>query len=87
MRKIFISSDLSANSVLHQLANSYELSYASFISFKKIPFTNSINGDCLFFYSKNGVKFFFEQNPNLQPNLTFAAMGSGTADLLNEYGN
>lgn len=86
MRKIFISSDLSANSVLHQLKDNYQISYASFINFKAIPFDYPSHADCLFFYSKNGVKFFFETQPKLTPNVLVAAMGTGTAALLNDHG-
>lgn len=86
MKSIFISSDLAKDSIIRQLEGRYHLSYQSFIDFKAIPFTMPSHVDCLFFYSKNGVKFFFDSNPTIPKSITFAAMGSGTAALIKKYG-
>lgn len=85
---IFISRELNANSVfLKNLEPSqYTIYGESLLKFTPTPFSSIPPVDWIFFYSKNGVQFFFQQwNKNLIKNLKFAALGKRTAEVLKQY--
>jgi len=86
MQGIYISSDIAPGSPLLQLKKDFLFEAESLISFKAIPFVWQGEGSCLFFYSKNGVKYFFEQAPKIDPEIKLAAMGRGTAKLIEAQG-
>ena len=96
MSKIFISRNLKPTSLFKkELAGlAVEIIGQSLIDFSPIPFNNVPVADWIFFYSKNGVKFFLETlattiylqvlaEENLP--LKWATIGKGTAEALIAY--
>ena len=63
----------------------------SLIEFSAVDFNLNLDVDWLFFYSKNGVRFFFNQLNNNQleiiKNKKIGTIGSGTAQFLAENYN
>ncbi len=94
MPKIFISRVLKKNSLFLKTLNGSDLEIigASLIQFSPVYFSLIPKADWLFFYSKNGVKFFFEQvqkESDFQKEIPFrkwGVMGKGTAAALEKYG-
>lgn len=89
MKDVFISRNLTAKSpFLQQLsAAGWQVNGESFIIFTPIPFNvPPPSVEWIFFYSKNGIKYFFEQiEPDEQ--MYYATMGQPSSDfLLSEYG-
>ena len=83
MKSIFITRDLDKDSILHTLSDkNYVVSGCSLIDFSVIPITGLPFADWIFFYSKNGVKFFHQSviKAGLQLNSRIACIGKGTAD-------
>lgn len=90
---IFISRNLAKDSVFRTLLapTKFSIIDKSLIEFSPTPFSQIPNGDWLFFYSKNGVNFFFEGLHQLGLKSAYlltkkwAAIGQGTADSLRQY--
>jgi uroporphyrinogen-III synthase len=88
---IFISRPLADNSPFWQLSDilpQARLTAQSLISYTSVAFSDFPPCDYLFFYSKNGVHYFFQQLANLpiSPVLPkLAALGEGTAEAIREY--
>ena len=61
----------------------------SLIEFSAVPFDLDANVDWLFFYSKNGIRFFFNQldssDLSLLSNKKIATIGQGTAQYLTQH--
>ncbi|MGB0931451.1 MAG: hydroxymethylbilane synthase [Chitinophagales bacterium] len=87
-KSVFISRDLEEDSYFAKAmsSNGYEVHAKSLISFNWLDFDTDVEGDWLFFSSRNGVRFFFEQNPMLPERFRVAALGEGTASELRERG-
>ncbi len=87
-KKVFISRDLTKESYFYKAMTNYgyEVHDKSLISFDWLDFDTDVDGDWLFFSSRNGVRFFFEQNPMLPERFRVAALGEGTAKELRERG-
>ncbi len=87
-KTVFISRNLTKGSYFQKAMNYYghEVHAKSLINFDWIDFDKEVEGNWLFFSSKNGVKFFFEQNPMLPERFRVAALGEGTAKALRERG-
>ena len=84
MKKIFISRSLNPSSPIRNIARDHVLVDQSLIEFSPIDFEEP-RADWIFFYSRNGVKYFFEGgNYALYPYL-WACMSEGTADELSHY--
>ncbi len=84
-KTVYITSAISEDDYLFRVleANNQQVSYGSFISFSKTDFTFN-QADWLFFSSKNGVKFFFDQVKELPATTKIAAINQGTAqEILN----
>ena len=95
-KRVFISREQTTDSVF-----SRKLSRAGFkvhgellITITGIPFAEIPHADWIFFYSKNGVKYFFENPLHSLPKTggkpipKLATIGPGTADFLEEnYGH
>jgi uroporphyrinogen-III synthase len=90
---IFISRKLQNNSPFRQVLEGSAVSIIdqSLIEFQAIPFQEVPSTDWIFFYSKNGVKYFFEQLnqfrqiPTERPKL--GTIGKATADFMEKkYG-
>ena len=86
---IFISRKLEEDSVLLDYFTSKKLSFVdqSLIKFNPVKFDLPWS-EWLFFYSKNGVKYYFDQQPpQRMRSHKLACFGSGTASyLLDNYG-
>lgn len=81
---IFISRELSEDSLFHQLeAYNCDVISQSLISFSPISFSHFPSCDYVFFYSKNAVRFFFEQiNKEIDNKIKWACIGKSTSDYL-----
>ena len=87
-KTVFISRELNEESYFHKAMTNkgYHLHAKSLIHFDWVDFDKGIEGDWLFFSSKNGVRFFFEQSPILPERFRIAVIGEGTANALQEFG-
>ncbi len=87
-RTIFVSRALQENSPLLALlpADQFRLFGQSLIRFSLLPFEDMPDCDWVFFYSRNGVRFFFQRLERLGAELPehtrLAAIGKGTAASL-----
>lgn len=87
-KKVFISRDLDEHSFLKRALknNGHTIHAQSLIEFSPLPLGGMPSTDWIFFSSKKGVEYFFEQNPPLPKNTQIAAIGNGTAKLVKKYG-
>lgn len=84
MKNIFISRSLKPSSPIRNIEGGHVLVDQSLIDFSPIDFEEP-RADWIFFYSRKGVKYFFEGgNYELYPYL-WACMSEGTADELSHY--
>ncbi|MDF1697146.1 MAG: uroporphyrinogen-III synthase [Saprospiraceae bacterium] len=85
MNRIFISRALKPDSPLLNIkGKKYTLLDRSLIEFSALDFSRPF-ADWIFFYSRNGVKYFFENDSyELYPYL-WACMSHGTAEELSHY--
>lgn len=86
---VFISSDLNDQDYLVRAlrAHGYMVNYESFIEFKQVAVDFRNDADWLFFSSKNGVKYFFNQIDSSKiAALKIAAINQGTAQAVYELG-
>lgn len=80
-KRIFISRTLNEDSPFQSLKKEgIEVIDLSLIQFSKISIVDYPKTDWIFFYSKNGVKYFFEQESHSTSN-QYAVMGPGTASM------
>jgi len=88
MKSIFISRDLKANSFFKKEleAAGFTIHGKSLLKFSATDFKQVPKSNWIFFYSKNGVKFFFQRlkklNRSIPKQVLWAAMGKGTAKAL-----
>jgi len=84
---VLITRDLNEDSFFKNVleGNGYDVKGVSFIETTKVPFKEIPSTDWIFFASTNGVRFFFEQNPDLKPKTKFAAIGKSTEEELKKY--
>ncbi|MFT6333755.1 MAG: hydroxymethylbilane synthase [Saprospiraceae bacterium] len=81
---IFISRQLTNNSPVRKVAKGHSIKDQSLIHFSPLEFEPP-EADWVFFYSRNAVRFFFEEsNLELYP-YQYACMSDGTADELSKY--
>ncbi|MFK8103687.1 MAG: uroporphyrinogen-III synthase [Saprospiraceae bacterium] len=90
MKTVFITRDLAADSIFKIRLNQtgYEVFGQSLLTFSAVPFLDFPTTAWIFFYSKNGVKFFFENLIQRQipfPKVAYAAMGKATAKQIAAY--
>lgn len=86
MKKIFISRELKPSSPLKKALADHDMIDRSLINFSGLPIETP-RADWIFFYSRNGVKYFFQEgNYALFPYL-WACMSDGTAEELSQYIN
>lgn len=84
MKNVFISRVLQPKSPIKNVIGNNQLVAKSLIQFSALNFEIP-QADWVFFYSRNGVKYFFENgNYELYPYL-WACMSEGTADELSHY--
>ena len=84
---VFITKDLKEKDYfLRSLtANGFTVAGKALIEIKKIPLKDFPKIDWIFFSSKNAVKYFFEQSPNISE-VKYAVVGKATADALRKFG-
>ena len=83
-KRIFISRQLAENSPIRKAAQDHILIGQSLIRFSSLEFEIP-EADWIFFYSRNAVRFFFENsNFELYP-YQYACLSYGTADELSNY--
>lgn len=91
MKKIFISRELSSDSIFKkELENQgFHVYGESLLQFELIPFGKIPEVDWLFFYSQKGVQFFFnhilDNNISLPVNIKLAGFGEKTAAMIESY--
>lgn len=86
--RIFISRTLAENSPLWQIKERWplaQLQTASLIDIQALAFSPPTACDILFFYSRNGVRCFFEGLPFGYKLPALAAIGAGTAEEIAKY--
>ncbi len=84
MKNVFISRVLQPSSPIKDVIGNNQIVAISLIQFSALDF-DVPQADWVFFYSRNGVKYFFENgNYELYPFL-WACMSKGTADELSHY--
>lgn len=64
----------------------HQLTCHSLTRFEKIPFKGIPECDWIFFSSRNCVKYFFAQNPNIPAHVKIGSIGGSTADALIKKG-
>ncbi len=87
--KIFITRNLAPDSVFKNLLTQagFQVTGISLVKFIARSFQPTPDIDWLFFYSKNGVRFFFDQITIFKKSIpNIAAMGVGTAQMISEHG-
>ena len=85
-KKVFISRDLNDNSYFKKTleAAGSTVEGRSLVDFEAAHFPALPPADWIFFSSKNGVKYFLEQQ-KIPKNLKIAAIGEGTAAALSDH--
>lgn len=81
---IFISRNIDQDSPIRAVIGDNNIVGQALISFSSIPF-DPPECDWIFFYSKNGVKYFFEQPGMAIRSYNWACMSKGTAEELAQY--
>ena len=91
MKKIFISRDQRQDSLFkkHLEEKGFEVIARSLVAISSCSISAIPEADWVFFYSKNGVQYFFraveELGTKLPNNLQFACIGEGTAKALSVH--
>ena len=85
--KVFISRDINGDGIFERALkdNGYNAIGESLIKVD-VPYSSVPQCNWIFFSSRNGVKFFFDQNPDLPKDVKLAVLGRGTESALNNYG-
>jgi uroporphyrinogen-III synthase len=84
IKRIFISRELSSDSPIRKVAEVHSIKDKSLIQFSPLEF-DPPEADWVFFYSRNAVRFFFDDsNFELYP-YQYACLSDGTADELSKY--
>ena len=86
-KKVFITRDLSEDSYFSRSLSAlgYEVNGKALIEIKPMEFTEFEKTEWIFFSSKNAVKYFFDQNPDIGDS-KIAAISTGTAAEVRKYG-
>ncbi|MBP6334993.1 MAG: hydroxymethylbilane synthase [Bacteroidia bacterium] len=85
--RVFISRDINNDSYLRNVleGNGFELEGRSLIETRAVPYRNFPETGWIFFSSKQAVKFFFMQKPELGFQ-KFACVGKSTSEVLRHQG-
>jgi len=80
---VFITRDLTLQSPFYQQLSDegWQVRHASLLVFESVPFEHLPAVDWIFFYSKNGIKYFFEQ-AKPDDSVRYAVMGEASAAYL-----
>jgi len=91
-KRVFISRFLKPDSPFKRelTAAGWQVHGESLLHFQAIPFQQLPYSDWIFFYSKKGVRFFFQNiqknNSSLSEQVKFATIGTSTAQVLQQHG-
>lgn len=87
-KKIFVTRDLKDGDYLPRSlrALGFTVEGQSLIEFKQIRIKELPKTDWVFFSSKHAVRYFFSQNPKLEPGVKFGCIGTGTSAELRANG-
>lgn len=86
-QKIFISRTLRDDSPVMRLADRCDIIGESLLTFEPIPFKKTPESEWIFFYSQQGVHYFFEQSQTQTYKSKLAAFGPKTAIAVNDHGH
>jgi len=84
---VLITRDLKEDSYFKNVleGNNYKVAGISFIETKKVDFKTTPKTDWVFFSSSNGVRYFFEQHPQLDAKTKFGVIGKATEQELKKF--
>jgi len=84
---VFITRDISEKDYFFRALHVFgcKVSGSSLIQTESVSFEDTPACDWIFFSSKNAVKYFFEQTPDMPPNIKFGVTGHATAMQLRKY--
>jgi len=84
---VFITRDFRKNDYFQKALSihGFEVHARSLIETKKVPIRKLIKTDWVFFASKNAVKHFFEQKPEIS-GVKYGAVGKSTSEELRKFG-
>lgn len=84
---VLITRDLNDDSFFKNVleGNGYNVKGISFIETNQVMIEQVPPTDWIFFASATGVKFFFDQNPELKPKVKFGVIGKSTEEELKKY--
>ncbi|MBC8046081.1 MAG: hydroxymethylbilane synthase, partial [Fimbriimonadaceae bacterium] len=87
-QSVFISRDIDTESKYYKVLNAagFSVSGKSFLNFAEIQINELPVCDWLFFTSRNGGKYFFDQVKTIPQHIKIAAMGNETASEIHERG-
>lgn len=87
-KQVFISRYLSDDSIFKAELNAmgYTIIDQSLITASQIRYSYAPKSDWIFFSGKNSIKYFFEQNPQIDPKTLFAVLSEQSAGYLNKFG-
>ena len=88
MTRVFISRSLDSDSPLLELSDKCEIIGQSLIKFTPVSFSFNFDGKWLFFYSSNGIRYFYNglndnQRKAIQ-NYKIGVMGQGSSEVFYE---
>ncbi|MBN8701954.1 MAG: hydroxymethylbilane synthase [Bacteroidetes bacterium] len=85
---VFITRDVNEKGLFYKSlsAKGFTVQGRALIDIKKIPLRPTPPTEWIFFSSKNAVKYFFDQKPQLASDVRYAVVGKGTGDELKKYG-
>lgn len=84
MKRLFISRALDPESRFHELEQmGIQIQDQSLLEIKAVEFSLEKNYDWVFFYSKNGIRYFFDRYA-YNPRTRFGVMGSASASYFKE---
>lgn len=88
MKSIFISRSLTGDSVFYKQFQKTDVTVIDMplIKLVKIPFSYTPQTDWIFFTSKNAIRYFFDQAPNLPAGVKYGVISSSSETILKEFG-
>lgn len=83
-KSLFISRNLTSDSLFHKIKTDYNLSITdqSLIKIVQIPFSYTPKTNWIFFTSRNAIKHFFAQNPEIPLQVKYGVVSLASANEL-----
>jgi hydroxymethylbilane synthase len=87
--RVLVTRDLEEDNYFYSslISNRFQVFGESFIEVIPVAFKEFPPTDWIFFASRNSVKYFLENKPELKKNVKFGVMGKGTEDTLRSFGH